>query len=73
MKKHLTSLTISALLVIGTTVAALAQAGPTGGGPQPGGPGSPATITPLDGGASLLLAAGAAYGIRKLRQRRKAA
>jgi hypothetical protein len=38
--------------------------GPGEGGPQP-----PATNAPLDGGASLLLAAGAAYGLKKLRRR----
>ncbi|GAA4013434.1 hypothetical protein GCM10022408_28120 [Hymenobacter fastidiosus] len=38
--------------------------GPGLGGPRPG-----ATNAPLDGGASLLLAAGAAYGLKKLRRR----
>ena len=42
---------------------------PNSGGPQPGaGP----TATPIDGGASLLLAGGVAYGLRRLRQRRRA-
>ena len=45
---------------------ALAQA-PADGGPSPVAP----TATPLDGGASLLLAGGLAYGLRRLRQRRK--
>ena len=43
---------------------------PGGGGTQPGGG---ATGVPIDGGASLLLAAGGAYALRRLRQRRKAA
>ena len=42
---------------------------PGGGGPQPGGG---ANAVPIDGGASLLLAGGVAYGLRKLRQRRRA-
>lgn len=41
---------------------------PNSGGPQPGaGP----TGVPLDGGASLLLAGGVAYGLKRLRQRRR--
>ena len=45
-----------------------AAAQPSSGGPQPGaGP----TATPLDGGASLLLAGGVAYGLRRLRQARR--
>ena len=43
---------------------------PGSGGPGPGvGP----TTTPLDGGVSLLLAGGVAYGIKHLRARRKRA
>ena len=42
---------------------------PTTGGPTPQAP--TATEVPLDGGASLLLAGGVAYGLRKLRQRRR--
>ena len=45
-----------------------ARAQPGSGGPAPTGP----TGVPIDGGASLLLAGGAAYGLRKLRQRRSA-
>ena len=41
---------------------------PSTGGPTPQAP-DPTTI-PLDGGASLLLAGGVAYGLRRLRQRR---
>ena len=47
---------------------ALAQT-PGSGGPIPQAP--TATEVPLDGGASLLLAGGVAYGLRQLRRRRK--
>ncbi|MDO7848990.1 hypothetical protein Q5H92_21680 [Hymenobacter sp. M29] len=58
------------LLVAG----AVAQAQPGSGGPGPGTPTAPdPTATPLDGGASLLLASGVALGLKKLRQRRKLA
>lgn len=46
----------------------LAQA-PADGGPAPAAP----TATPLDGGVSLLLAGGVAYGLKQLRNRRKRA
>jgi hypothetical protein len=39
--------------------------------PPPFNPGDP-TPVPVDGGVSLLLAAGAAYGIKKVRDNRKA-
>ena len=60
---------LSALCVLFSAATALAQLGS-------GGPGStpvvdPATV-PLDGGASLLLASGVAFGLKKLRERRKA-
>lgn len=45
--------------------ASYAQA-PTTGGPTPD-----ATAVPLDGGASLLLAGGVAYGLKRLRKRRR--
>ena len=48
-----------------SSAAALAQtSSPTSGGP------TPAAAVPLDGGASLLLAGGIGYAVRKLRQRR---
>ncbi|MDO7884108.1 PID-CTERM protein-sorting domain-containing protein [Hymenobacter cheonanensis] len=56
------------LLLAGSLQQALAQS-PTTGGPTPQSP--TATEVPLDGGASLLLAGGVAYGLRKLRQRRR--
>ena len=49
--------------------AVLAQ-DPGSGGPQPGTP-DPTTI-PIDGGASLLLAGGVAYALRRLRRPVKA-
>jgi hypothetical protein len=62
MKQLLSSTFILFLLL--AAPAARAQ-GPGLGGPRPG-----ATDVPIDGGASLLLAAGAAYGLKKLRSRR---
>jgi hypothetical protein len=45
---------------------------PGGGGPPPPPPpGTDPTAVPIDGGAGWLLAAGAGYGIKKLRERRK--
>ena len=44
---------------------------PGSGGPGPGG--NPAATVPLDGGVSLLLAGGVAYGLKRLRERRRKA
>ncbi|WP_425489802.1 PID-CTERM protein-sorting domain-containing protein [Hymenobacter citatus] len=59
------------LLLVCAALGAYAQGpgsgGPGSGGPSPGGP----TQAPIDGGASLLLAAGAAYGVRRLAGRRR--
>ena len=56
------------LFVLLVGFAAAAQAQPGSGGPAPGaGP----TGVPIDGGVSLLLAGGVAYGLRRLRQRRR--
>ena len=58
----------SLLLLLAGAGVQHAAAQPSSGGPQPGaGP----TATPLDGGASLLLAGGVAYGLRRLRQARR--
>lgn len=54
-------------LLAGAFTPALAQA-PGSGGPGPSTP----TGVPIDGGASLLLAAGAAYGLKRLRNARRA-
>jgi len=45
---------------------------PGSGGPAPTDPITPTdpTEVPLDGGASLLLASGVAYGLKRLRQRK---
>lgn len=56
-------------LVIAFGEVVLAQ--PGSGGPGPGTPDP--TAVPLDGGVSLLLAGGVAYGIKHLRNRRKQA
>lgn len=53
------------LLTLAAATGALAQ-GPGSGGPQPD-PVQP-TDVPIDGGASLLLAGGAAYALRRLRR-----
>ncbi|MBF9221451.1 PID-CTERM protein-sorting domain-containing protein [Hymenobacter ruricola] len=60
---------LSAALLLAAGTMAQAQ-GPSTGGPAPG---TPAAEVPLDGGASLLLAAGVALGLKKLRQRRQVA
>lgn len=51
----------------GSLLAAHAQT-PGTGGPQPSAPDP--TQVPIDGGASLLLASGVAYGLKRLRTRR---
>ena len=65
MKHFLTSAALVAAVWGLTSLAARAQ--PTTGGPTPG---TPPTAIPLDGGASLLLAGGIGYAVRRLRQRR---
>ena len=67
MNKYLISTLLSLTLLLALASAAQAQA-PSDGGPTPTGP----TTTPLDGGASLLLAGGVAFGIKQLRARRLA-
>ncbi len=63
------SLLALALLLAGAG-AQHAAAQPDSGGPQPA---AAPTAVPVDGGASLLLAGGVAYGLRKLRSRRRPA
>ncbi len=59
------------LLLLGLTVALSHAQVPGGGGPQPGGGAGGATTTPIDGGVSLLLAGGVAFGLKKLRRPRQ--
>ena len=56
----------SVCLLAGALTPVLGQ--PTTGGPTPG---TPPTSVPIDGGASLLLAAGAAYGLKRLRNAKR--
>ena len=64
MKKILTSATQIAAVCALTSLSALAQ--PGSGGPAPGA----TTSVPIDGGASLLLAGGIGYAVRKLRRKK---
>ncbi|TGE19288.1 PID-CTERM protein-sorting domain-containing protein [Hymenobacter elongatus] len=63
--KYIFSSTVLAVALMGMSIGSASAQGPGNGGPRPS-----ATTAPIDGGASLLLAAGAAYGLRRLRQRR---
>ena len=66
MKSFLLTRLLPAMLVaLAYGPVLLAQ--PTTGGPAPS---SPAAV-PIDGGVSLLLAGGIAYGVKHLRSRRK--
>ena len=67
MKQVLIPVTTVFLFLL-TNFGALAQ-GPGSGGPEPQQPQQP-TAVPIDGGASLLLAAGAAYGWRRMRNKK---
>jgi hypothetical protein len=73
--KEIGSLFFKCLLVLVltlglSTVKVLAQGDPPDdGGPTP--PNPPPAEIPIDGGASLLIAGGVAYGLKKLRDRRK--
>jgi hypothetical protein len=71
MKKQLRYLLMLVFIVFGTVVFAQPPGGP--GGPADGEPvgGEGSTDVPIDGGAFLLLAAGAAYGAKKLRDKKK--
>ena len=57
------------LFIIALSEKVLAQ--PGGGGPGTGTPAVDPTAGPIDGGISLLLAGGVAYGIKHLKNRRK--
>ena len=69
MKKHSLIHALCGTAFFMLILAATAVAQPTTGGPTPGTP-PPATAVPIDGGVSLLLAAGGAYGLKRLRERR---
>ncbi|MBF9238671.1 hypothetical protein I2I05_14800 [Hymenobacter sp. BT683] len=56
-------------LCVLTSLPTFAQ--PSSGGPTPANPLEPAAV-PIDGGVSLLLAGGVAYGIKQLKARRVA-
>jgi len=56
-------------LAVAVAFSQVALAQPGSGGPTPGA----TTAVPIDGGASLLLAGGVAYGLKRLRNRRKKA
>lgn len=75
MKSFLLKIILPAMvLVLSATAISMAQ--PGGGGPVPGpggGGGAGATDVPVDGGISLLLAGGVAYGVKRLRDRRRKA
>ena len=67
MKKHTIISALSGAVVCVLLLATAAAAPPGSGGPS--GPSGP-TAVPLDGGASLLLAGGIGYGLKRLRDRR---
>lgn len=66
MKNFLLNILLVGGLLVAGSNAAFAQGEPPEGGPEPDAP----TNVPIDGGASLLLAAGAALGASHLRRRR---
>jgi len=75
MKSFLLKIILPAMVImLSATGLSLAQ-GPGGGGPEPGpgNGGGGATDVPVDGGISLLLAGGVAYGVKHLRDRRRKA
>ena len=57
------------LLGLALLLSPAARAQPGSGGPGPGG--NPAAQVPLDGGASLLLAGGLGYALRRLRRKQE--
>ena len=67
----LNNLVPSLFIVLVATAVAVAQ--PGSGGPEPGIIPPAPTDIPIDGGVSLLLAGGVAYGLKHLRNRRRKA
>jgi hypothetical protein len=68
---YMKTLTLLSVLLLALGSAARAQS-PDSTGPIPASPDQAPTPVPLDGGASLLLASGVAYGLKRLRARRRA-
>ncbi|MCR5888482.1 hypothetical protein LRS06_12030 [Hymenobacter sp. J193] len=68
MKNVLLKLLLMGSLLIMASVAHAQSDEPPEGGPMPDDP----TAVPIDGGASLLLAAGVGLGVRQLRRRKTA-
>ena len=64
-------LAVVRVLVLVAVATSPGWAQPGSGGPGPG-PAVDPTAVPIDGGASLLLAGGVGYALRRLRQRRAA-
>ena len=64
-KQFLLTSTLATALILGVGAVSVKAQGP----PPGGGGGIPANV-PIDGGASLLLAGGVAYGVKKIRERR---
>jgi hypothetical protein len=58
-------------LIIGLSLSSELNAQPPGGGPPGGGGCIPPPCVPIDGGLSFLLAAGVAYGGKKLLDHKK--
>jgi len=61
------------VLIATATLSIYAQPGETGGGPGGGDPPVGGAGVPLDGGALGLLIAGAVYGVKKLKEKKKTA
>jgi len=74
MKSFLLKIILPAMVIM-LSATAISMAQPGGGGPEPGpgNGGGGATDVPVDGGISLLLAGGVAYGVKHLRDRRRKA
>lgn len=71
MKKQLRYLLMLVFVVFGTVVYSQGDPPEDPGGNPGGNPPVDGTDVPIDGGAVLLLAAGAAYGAKKLRDKKK--
>jgi hypothetical protein len=76
MKSFLLKILLPAIVIM-LSATAVTMAQPSAGGPVPGAGGGTgggaATDVPVDGGISLLLAGGVAYGVKHLRARRRKA